>query len=43
MLASEFNGIFLDTLDDPAAYRGMAAAAALVGSLGQAFPWIHIM
>jgi polysaccharide biosynthesis protein PelA len=52
ILASGFNGIFLDTLDDAAAleradpqeYRGMIAAAAdLVGSLRQAFPQIRIM
>jgi polysaccharide biosynthesis protein PelA len=52
ILASGFNGIFLDTLDDAAAleradpqkYRGMIAAAAdLVRSLRQAFPQIRIM
>jgi polysaccharide biosynthesis protein PelA len=52
ILASGFNGIFLDTLDDAAAlergnpqkYRGMIAAAAdLVRGLRQAFPQIRIM
>jgi polysaccharide biosynthesis protein PelA len=52
ILASGFNGVFLDTLDDAAAleradpqkYRGMVAAAAnLVRSLRQAFPQIRIM
>lgn len=52
ILASGFNGIFLDTLDDAAAleradpqkYRGMMTAAAdLVRSLRQAFPQIRIM
>jgi uncharacterized protein (TIGR01370 family) len=52
MLASGFNGILLDTLDDPGAleradperYRGMSAAAAnLVRALRQAFPQMHLM
>lgn len=52
ILASGFNGIFLDTLDDAAAleradpqkYRGMIEAATdLVRSLRQAFPQIRIM
>jgi polysaccharide biosynthesis protein PelA len=52
ILAAGFNGVFLDTLDDPAAlesadpgrYRGMSAAAAhLVRALREAFPRIHIM
>lgn len=52
ILASGFNGVFLDTLDDPAAleradpeqHRGMSAAAAhLVRALREAFPRIHIM
>jgi polysaccharide biosynthesis protein PelA len=52
MLASGFNGLFLDTLDDPAAleradperYCGMSAAAAnLVKTLRQAFPRIRLM
>jgi polysaccharide biosynthesis protein PelA len=52
ILASGFNGIFLDTLDDagelehtnPQKYRGMIAAAVeLVRGLRQAFPQIHIM
>jgi hypothetical protein len=52
MLASGFNGVFLDTLDDPAALeradaercRGMCAAAVdLVRALREAFPRIYIM
>lgn len=52
VLAVGFAGVFLDTLDDPAAleradperYRGMAAAAVdLVKNLRQAFPRILIM
>jgi polysaccharide biosynthesis protein PelA len=52
MLASGFNGVFLDTLDDPAALeradaerrRGMSAAAVdLVKALREAFPRIYIM
>jgi polysaccharide biosynthesis protein PelA len=52
LLAQGFQGVFLDTLDDPgelerrapAAYRGMTVAAIeLVGALRQAFPWIKIM
>jgi uncharacterized protein (TIGR01370 family) len=52
MLASGFTGLFLDTLDDPAALekadpegrRGMTAAAAnLVRNLRRAFPRIYLM
>jgi len=52
ILEQGFQGLFLDTLDDPselerrspAAYRGMSAAAvALVKALRQAFPSIKIM
>ena len=52
ILASGFAGVFLDTLDDPAAleradqerHRGMTAGAAnLIRNLRQAFPRIHIM
>lgn len=52
ILASGFNGIFLDTLDDAAAleranpqkYRGMMAAAVeLIRGLRHAFPQIRIM
>lgn len=52
MLASGFSGVFLDTLDDPAAleradperHRGMTAAAAdLVRNLRRAFPGMPMM
>jgi uncharacterized protein (TIGR01370 family) len=52
ILARGFQGVFLDTLDnpveierrDPKTYRGMAAAAAeLIKALRQAFPTITIM
>jgi polysaccharide biosynthesis protein PelA len=52
ILAAGFAGVFLDTLDDPAAlersdpkrYSGMTSSAAdLVRSLRQTYPRIHIM